>query len=97
MWQGRADLALAFNRAVREGRLSAPVVISRDHHDVSGTDSPFRETTSVTDGSRFCAGEAAGLLGFNAIACDHFLCLPPSLSVFLLPSVSLPPCRYGYP
>lgn len=58
--QGRADLALAFNRAVREGRLSAPVVISRDHHDVSGTDSPFRETTSVSDGSRFCAGTVGG-------------------------------------
>ncbi len=54
--QGRCEIALAFNRAVREGRLGAPIVISRDHHDVSGTDSPFRETTSIKDGSRFCAG-----------------------------------------
>lgn len=43
-------------QAVKEGRLSGPVIISRDHHDVSGTDSPFRETSNVYDGSRFCAG-----------------------------------------
>lgn len=54
--QGRKQIALAFNRAVSEGRISAPVVLSRDHHDVSGTDSPYRETTSIEDGSRFCAG-----------------------------------------
>jgi urocanate hydratase len=52
------EIALAFNRAVREGRLTAPVVLSRDHHDVSGTDSPFRETSNITDGSMFCADMA---------------------------------------
>jgi len=51
-------MALAFNRAVREGRLSGPVVLSRDHHDVSGTDSPYRETTNIRDGSKFCADMA---------------------------------------
>ena len=55
---GRCEIALAFNRAVREGRVSGPVVLSRDHHDVSGTDSPFRETSNITDGSRFCADMA---------------------------------------
>eukprot|EP01105_Mastigella_eilhardi_P007003 TRINITY_DN18485_c0_g1_i1.p1 TRINITY_DN18485_c0_g1~~TRINITY_DN18485_c0_g1_i1.p1 ORF type:complete len:691 (-),score=213.46 TRINITY_DN18485_c0_g1_i1:60-2132(-) len=55
---GRTAIAEAFNAAVREGRLHAPVVISRDHHDVSGTDSPFRETSNVYDGSSFCADMA---------------------------------------
>ncbi|XP_069005996.1 urocanate hydratase-like [Embiotoca jacksoni] len=45
--RGRVGIALAVNRAVADGRVSAPVVISRDHHDVSGTDSPFRETSNV--------------------------------------------------
>ena len=50
---GRARLAVAFNKAVKEGRISAPVVISRDHHDVSGTDSPFRYFHRVkTNGSQ---------------------------------------------
>ncbi|CAG0885510.1 unnamed protein product [Cyprideis torosa] len=52
---GRIQLARAFNDAVRRGMLGAPVVISRDHHDVSGTDSPFRETSNICDGSAFTA------------------------------------------
>ncbi len=53
---GRKAIAKAFNAAVADGTLKAPVVISRDHHDVSGTDSPFRETSNITDGSAFTAG-----------------------------------------
>ena len=56
--EGRRAIARAFNDAVREGRISAPVVIGRDHHDVSGTDSPFRETANIYDGSQFCADMA---------------------------------------
>ena len=56
--QGRRDIALAFNEAIRDGRLKAPVVLGRDHHDVSGTDSPFRETSNIYDGSQFCADMA---------------------------------------
>ncbi len=56
--EGRVALALAFNRAVRDGRLTAPVVLGRDHHDVSGTDSPFRETADITDGSERTADMA---------------------------------------
>lgn len=56
--RGRRDIALAFNAAVADGSLTAPVVISRDHHDVSGTDSPWRETSNVTDGSKFTADMA---------------------------------------
>ena len=56
--QGRRDIALAFNKAIRDGRLKAPVVLGRDHHDVSGTDSPFRETSNIYDGSQFCADMA---------------------------------------
>ncbi|XP_008408095.1 urocanate hydratase [Poecilia reticulata] len=56
--KGRVSIALAINQAVADGRVSAPVVISRDHHDVSGTDSPFRETSNVYDGSAFCADMA---------------------------------------
>uniref|UniRef100_A0AAY4C146 urocanate hydratase n=1 Tax=Denticeps clupeoides TaxID=299321 RepID=A0AAY4C146_9TELE len=55
---GRVSIALAINQAIADGRVSAPVVISRDHHDVSGTDSPFRETSNVYDGSAFCADMA---------------------------------------
>ncbi len=51
-------IADAFNKAVAEGFLSAPVVIGRDHHDVSGTDSPFRETSNIYDGSKFTADMA---------------------------------------
>jgi urocanate hydratase len=56
--EGRVKIALAFNRAIREGRVSAPIVLGRDHHDVSGTDSPFRETSNIYDGSRFTADMA---------------------------------------
>lgn len=53
--EGRIGIAAAFNKAVAEGKISAPVVIGRDHHDVSGTDSPFRETSDIYDGSKFTA------------------------------------------
>ena len=56
--EGRTKIALAFNRAIRDGEISAPVVLGRDHHDVSGTDSPFRETSNIYDGSRFTADMA---------------------------------------
>ncbi|RMX52942.1 hypothetical protein pdam_00010933 [Pocillopora damicornis] len=56
--RGRVALAEAFNMAIRDGILSGCVVISRDHHDVSGTDSPYRETSNVYDGSSFCADMA---------------------------------------
>ena len=49
--EGRTKIALAFNKAIREGRISAPIVLGRDHHDVSGTDSPYRETSNIYDGS----------------------------------------------
>ena len=53
---GRVEIGLAFNQAVRTGQLKGPVILSRDHHDVSGTDSPYRETANIDDGSAFCAG-----------------------------------------
>ena len=56
--EGRTKIALAFNEAIRDGRLHGPVVLGRDHHDVSGTDSPFRETSNIYDGSQFCADMA---------------------------------------
>ncbi|XP_020600447.1 urocanate hydratase-like isoform X2 [Orbicella faveolata] len=56
--RGRVALAQAFNKGISEGRLQGCVVISRDHHDVSGTDSPFRETSNIYDGSSFCADMA---------------------------------------
>ena len=56
--EGRTKIALAFNKAIKEGRISAPIVLGRDHHDVSGTDSPFRETSNIYDGSQFCADMA---------------------------------------
>ncbi|KAK7896065.1 hypothetical protein WMY93_021390 [Mugilogobius chulae] len=56
--KGRIQIALAINKAIADGRVTAPVVLSRDHHDVSGTDSPFRETSNVYDGSAFCADMA---------------------------------------
>ncbi len=55
---GRRAIAQAFNTAVADGRLTAPVVLGRDHHDVSGTDSPWRETADIRDGSRFTADMA---------------------------------------
>ena len=56
--EGRAKIAAAFNEAIAAGRISAPVVLGRDHHDVSGTDSPYRETSNIYDGSRFTADMA---------------------------------------
>jgi len=56
--EGRMKIAEAFNNAVREGIISAPIVLGRDHHDVSGTDSPFRETSNIYDGSAFTADMA---------------------------------------
>ncbi len=56
--EGRTKIALAFNDAIRRGEISRPVVLGRDHHDVSGTDSPFRETSNIYDGSQFCADMA---------------------------------------
>lgn len=55
---GRRRIAGAFNRAVADGRIRGPIVLGRDHHDVSGTDSPYRETANIRDGSRFCADMA---------------------------------------
>jgi len=55
---GRTKIAEAFNQAIRRGEISAPVVLGRDHHDVSGTDSPFRETSNIYDGSQFTADMA---------------------------------------
>lgn len=56
--EGRAKIALAFNKAIEIGELSAPVILGRDHHDVSGTDSPYRETSNIYDGSKFTADMA---------------------------------------
>ena len=56
--EGRIKIAQAFNDAIRDGRLKGPVVLGRDHHDVSGTDSPFRETSNIYDGSQFTADMA---------------------------------------
>jgi len=56
--EGRMKIAAAFNKAIEEGRISAPIVLGRDHHDVSGTDSPYRETSNIYDGSQFTADMA---------------------------------------
>ena len=56
--EGRTKIALAFNEAIRTGEITAPIVLGRDHHDVSGTDSPFRETSNIYDGSQFTADMA---------------------------------------
>jgi len=56
--KGRIEIASAFNKAIANGTISAPVVIGRDHHDVSGTDSPYRETSNIYDGSKFTADMA---------------------------------------
>jgi urocanate hydratase len=56
--EGRTEIAKAFNTAIRKGEISAPVVLGRDHHDVSGTDSPYRETSNIYDGSQFTADMA---------------------------------------
>lgn len=55
---GRIRIAAAFNEAIRQGKLKGPVVLGRDHHDVSGTDSPYRETSNIYDGSSFTADMA---------------------------------------
>ncbi len=55
---GRMEIAAAFNKAIATGEISAPIVLGRDHHDVSGTDSPFRETSNIYDGSQFTADMA---------------------------------------
>jgi urocanate hydratase len=56
--EGRINIAKAFNDAIAKGEISAPVILGRDHHDVSGTDSPFRETSNIYDGSQFTADMA---------------------------------------
>ncbi len=56
--QGRIEIALEMNKAVKDGRIKSPVVLGRDHHDVSGTDSPYRETSNIYDGSSFTADMA---------------------------------------
>ena len=55
---GRMEIASEFNKAVKAGVISVPIVIGRDHHDVSGTDSPYRETSNIYDGSKFTADMA---------------------------------------
>jgi len=55
---GRIKIAQAFNQAIKTGKITAPVVLGRDHHDVSGTDSPYRETSNIYDGSQFTADMA---------------------------------------
>jgi urocanate hydratase len=56
--EGRMKIAVAFNSAIKNGKISAPIVLGRDHHDVSGTDSPYRETSNIYDGSKFTADMA---------------------------------------
>lgn len=56
--EGRMRIAEAFNNAIKSGEVTAPIVLGRDHHDVSGTDSPYRETSNIRDGSRFTADMA---------------------------------------
>ena len=55
---GRVEIAEAFNQAIRSGEISGPIVLGRDHHDVGGTDSPYRETANIRDGSMFTADMA---------------------------------------
>ena len=56
--EGRRLIALRFNEAISEGLITAPIVLGRDHHDVAGTDSPYRETANIYDGSMFTADMA---------------------------------------
>ena len=68
--EGRSRIAQAFNQAIADGRITRPVVLGRDHHDVSGTDSPFRETSNIYDGSQFCADMAVqNVIGDCVPAC----------------------------
>lgn len=66
---GRIECAVRMNRAVRDGSLTAPVVIGRDHHDVSGTDSPWRETANIRDGSNITADMAVQNVVGDAMRC----------------------------
>ena len=85
---GRAALAKRFNQAVASGELSGSVVISRDHHDVSGTDSPFRETSNIYDGSAFtadmavqnCIGDSFRWAEPRYVMSENFYVFSPSLS-----------------
>ena len=65
--EGRIKIAEAFNKAIAAGEISAPVILGRDHHDVSGTDSPYRETSNIYDGSRFTAD-----MGIHNVIGDSF-------------------------
>jgi urocanate hydratase len=56
--EGRIKIAMAFNQAIQKGEIKGPIVLGRDHHDVSGTDSPYRETSNIYDGSKFTADMA---------------------------------------
>lgn len=56
--EGRIEISRALNQAIRDGRIKSPIVLGRDHHDVSGTDSPYRETSNIYDGSRYTADMA---------------------------------------
>lgn len=64
--QGRVSIALRFNQMVRNGEVSGPIMLGRDHHDPGGTDSPFRETANIRDGSNVCADMAAHCFAGNA-------------------------------
>ena len=55
---GRIECAVQMNKAIRDGRIKHPIVIGRDHHDVSGTDAPLRETSNIYDGSELTADMA---------------------------------------
>lgn len=82
------QIAQAFNDAVRTERLKGPIVLSRDHHDVSGADSPFRETSNIYDGSAFTAGLCNFHVFMPNIAHKHTsMCSHSFIYVFL--------CRYG--
>lgn len=65
--EARVKISKAFNEAIRSGYISAPIVLGRDHHDVSGTDSPFRETSNIYDGSKFTADMATHTYVGNAV------------------------------
>mgnify|MGYP005844931115 CR=1 FL=1 len=65
--EGRIQIALKINEAIRKGYIKAPVVLGRDHHDVSGTDSPYRETSNIYDGSQYTADMAVHTFVGNAI------------------------------
>jgi urocanate hydratase len=83
--QGRIAIALAFNKAIADGTISAPVVLSRDHHDVSGTDSPYRETSNIRDGSSFCADMAVhNFVGDSFRGATYASCLDPTQTDRLL-------------